>query len=61
MCVLEALSAIGETEPARKNFATRVQQRPALARRPQIETVNRVVPMAGEATGTDFECGWTGS
>ena len=60
MCVLEALSASGDTEPEKENFAVQVQQRPAVARRPQIETVNRFVPMAGEATGTDFERGWTG-
>ena len=61
MCVLDAPSASGETEPAKKNVATRVQQRPAVARRPQIETIKLLVPMAGEATETDFECGWTRS
>jgi hypothetical protein len=57
VCVLEALSASGETEPVKENFATWVQQRPAVTRRPQMETVSRLIPIAGEATGTDFDCG----
>src|ERR1700680_5123113 len=56
---LEALPACAATEAAEQDLAVRSQQRPAVSRRAQIETISRLVQRPGQPTGPDYECGWT--
>ncbi len=54
-CVLQALLAAGQTEPAEQNLTVRFHERPAIAAGTQVQLLRTLSPRADRASCLDVE------